>query len=126
LSAQDACEKLAPGESYEIDQTLLVMQMLKITKTNALDLHQRLREAVEPPQVTAKEPQTMADALPSEYLSMFASVPISPGLYGLYLSNYLDWHRLLALEPNGRYRLLFWSIHYLNFERSEIRHYEGK
>ncbi|WP_442681373.1 hypothetical protein ACSBM8_09485 [Sphingomonas sp. ASY06-1R] len=46
-------------------------------------------------------------------------------LRGLYLSSYIDWHRLLCLRPDGEYRLLFWRIHHQTFERIEVRYYSG-
>lgn len=125
LTACQECGELAPGEVYEIDQLLLPMQMLKISKANALDMHRRLRDAVDPPTPKAGEPKTVAGALPAEYRAMFEDAATGPGLAGLYLSSYLDWHRLLALMPDGQYRLLFWCIHYQTFERTDVRGYSG-
>ncbi|MDR1849064.1 MAG: hypothetical protein LBQ75_03395 [Zoogloeaceae bacterium] len=48
-SARQQCGALAPGEVYEVNQTLLPMQVLRIEKVNALDLHRRLRDAVDSP-----------------------------------------------------------------------------
>ena len=124
-SARQECGALAPGEVYEVDQMLFSMQMLRIAKTNALDMHHRLRDAVDPSKPKADKPTTVAGALPVEYRSLFADIATGQGLSGLYLSSYSDWHRLLALRPDGQYRLLFWRIHYQTFERTGIRGYSG-
>lgn len=124
-SAREECGALAPGEVYEVDQMLLPMQMLRIAKVDALDMHRRLRDAVDPPTPTAEKPTIVANALPVEHRSIFENIATGPGLAGLYLSSYIDWHRLLALQPSGQYRLLFWRIHHSTFERTEIRAYSG-
>jgi hypothetical protein len=124
-AARAECGELAPGEAYEIDQMLLTMQMLRIAKVDALDLHRRLRDAVGPPTPVADEPRTVADALPAEQRALFADIADGPGLAGLYLSSYSDWHRLLALQPDGGYTLLFWKIDHQTFERTDIRTYAG-
>ncbi|TKT75914.1 GAD-like domain-containing protein [Aquamicrobium sp. LC103] len=119
------CGLLATGEVYEIDQMLFSMQMLRVAKVDALDLHRRLRDAVDPPEPKADKPTTVADALPAAHRSTFEDIATGQGLAGLYLSSYIDWHRLLALQPNGQYRLLFWRIHHKTFERIEVRAYSG-
>ncbi|WP_144378070.1 GAD-like domain-containing protein [Mesorhizobium amorphae] len=124
-AARKECGVLAPGEVYEIDQLLFSMQMLKITKTDAFELHRRLRDAVDPPEPKDVEPVTLADAVPAQHRVMFEKTVAGERLAGLYLSSYIDWHRLLALEPDGHYRLLFWRIHHKTFERTEIRLYAG-
>jgi hypothetical protein len=124
-SARRECGALAPGEVYEIDQMLFSMQMLRIAKVDAFDLHRRLRDAVDPPKPKADEPTTVADALPTNYRPVFEGVVTGPDLTCLYLSTYIDWHRLLALQPDGQYRLLFWRIHHQTFERIELRAYSG-
>jgi hypothetical protein len=124
--ARKECGALEPGEVYEVDQTLLSMQMLKIAKVNALDMHRRLRDAVDPAAPEAGDPATVVDALPVEHRGSFEGGVEGPGLVGLYLSSYFDWHRLLALQPDGQYRLLFWRIHSETFERIEVRSYGGR
>lgn len=124
-SAREACDALAPGEVYEVDQMLLSMQTLRIAKVDALDMHRRLRDAVDSPKPKADEPVTVLNALPVEHRAMFEGIATAPGLTGLYLSSCIDWHRLLALQPSGQYRLLFWRIHHKTFERTEIRVYSG-
>jgi hypothetical protein len=124
-AARTACGALAPGEVYEVDQALLSMQMLRIAKVNALDMHRRLRDAVDPVTAKADKPTTVGDALPVEHRGSFEGIVNGPGLAGLYLSSYFDWHRLLALQPDGQYRLLFWKIHHETFERIEARAYVG-
>lgn len=124
-AARQACGALGPGEIYEVDQRLVSMQVLQFTKVNALDLHRRLRDAVDPATPKAGRPTTVADALPAEHRGSFAGIVDGPALTGLYLSSYLDWHRLLALQPDGQYRLLFWRIHHQTFERMEVRTYGG-
>ncbi|MBH1508046.1 hypothetical protein I5U60_10505 [Stenotrophomonas maltophilia] len=104
---------------------LFSMQMLRVAKTDALHMHRRLRDAVDPPTPKAEKPTIVANALPVEDRFMFEGIATGPGLAGLYLSSYIDWHRLLALQPSGRYRLLFWRIHHRTFERTEVRAYSG-
>lgn len=117
---------LAAGEVYEADQTLLTMQMLKLSKVDALAMHKRLRDAVDPAKLDAA-PVTIADALPTAHRGSFADRPDpGDGIAGLYLSKYIDWFRLLALDPDGSYRLLFWRIHHQTHERKEIRAYAGR
>ncbi|MHC1655186.1 GAD-like domain-containing protein [Stenotrophomonas maltophilia] len=124
-SAREECGALAPGEVYEVDQMLLSMQLLRIAKVDALDMHRRFCDAVDSPELNANESMTVFNALPIEHRSMCEDIATGPGLAGLYLSSYLDWHRLLALQPGGQYRLLFWRIHHKTFERTEIRVYSG-
>ncbi|MNM57410.1 hypothetical protein D3C81_686090 [compost metagenome] len=124
-SAHKECGPLVPGEVYEVNQLLLSMQMLQIVKVDALDMHRRLRDAVDSPEPKDDKPTTVADALPVEHRSMFEDIATGQGLAGLYLSSYLGWHRLLALQPDGQYRLLFWLIHHKTFERIDVRSYSG-
>jgi hypothetical protein len=124
-AAREACGALAPGEVYEVDQMLFSAQTLRVAKVNALDMHRRLRDAVDLPKSKTDEPTTVADALPVEHRSMFEGIATGPGLAGLYLSSYIDWHRLLALQPSGQDHLLFWRIHHKTFERTEMRVYSG-
>ncbi|MCY1404046.1 GAD-like domain protein [compost metagenome] len=124
-SAHKECGPLVRGEVYEVNQLLFSMQMLQIVKVDALDMHRRLRDAVDSPEPKADKPTTVADALPVEHRSMFENIATGQGLAGLYLSSYLGWHRLLALQPDGQYRLLFWLIHHKTFERIDVRSYSG-
>jgi len=124
-TARKECGTLAPGEVYEIDQMLFSMQMLRAVKADAIDLHRRLRDAVDPPEPKATKPTTVAEAVPAAYGSMFEDIVTGQGLAGLYLSSYIDWHRLLTLQSDGRFRLLFWRIHHKTFERTEVRAYGG-
>jgi hypothetical protein len=124
-AGRKACGPLAPGEVYEADPTLLSMQMLRIAKVNALDMHRRLRDAVDPATPKADKPTTVLDALPAAHRGSFEGIVDGPELAGLYLSSYIDWHRLLALQPDGQYRLLFWKIHHETFERIEASAYRG-
>jgi hypothetical protein len=64
-TARNDCGPLASGEIYEANQTLLAMQMLKIRKVDALVMHKRLRDAMDPVRV-APEPQTIAEAIPQQ------------------------------------------------------------
>ena len=124
-AAEAECGPLALGEVYEADQTLLVMQMLKIRKVDALAMHKALRDAVDPPKPPVR-PETVAVALPAEYRSAFADKPDKgEEIAGLYLSKYVDWFRLLRLGTDGKYGLLFWRIHHKTGERQEIRAYSG-
>ncbi|MGY5779667.1 GAD-like domain-containing protein [Rhizobium sp. LEGMi135b] len=124
-SARKECGALLTGEVYEIDQILFSMQMLRIAKVDAFEMHRRLRDAVDPPRPTAEKPVTVADALPVEHRTAFDDIADGQGLAGLYLSSYIDWHRLLALRSDGQYRLLFWRIHHRTLERVEVRFYTG-
>lgn len=66
---------LAPSEVYEVDQTLLAMQMLKITRTDALALHARLREAVDLAAMPDAPPaESLEAALPPEHRAAFTRV----------------------------------------------------
>ncbi|MDP9898476.1 GAD-like domain-containing protein [Variovorax ginsengisoli] len=125
-SARQQCGALVNGEVYEVDEMLLSMQMLRSAKVDALEMHRRLREAVDPPPAKAAEPTTVADALPVEYHPLFKDITRGQHWVGLYLSSYIDWYRLLALQPDGRYQLLFWRIHHKTFERIEKRLYSGR
>jgi hypothetical protein len=124
-SARQQGGVLGPGEVYEIDKMLLLVQALQVARTGALHLHRRLRDAIDPPRTKAVKPTTVSEALPDEYRSVFMGVVEGPGLAGLYLSSYIDWHRLLALREDGKYRLLFWRIHDRTYERTEVRWYSG-
>lgn len=124
-SARRECGALAQGEVYQIDQMLFSMQMLKISKVDAIDMHHRLRDAVDAPKPIGEEPKTVAEAIPVEYRATFEDIAAGQGLAGLYLSSYVDWHRLLALRTDGQYQLLFWRIDHQTFERTEIRGYSG-
>lgn len=129
-TARQECGPLAPGEVYEIDQMHLTMQMFRAEKTDALELHRRLRDAVDPPQPKDTPPETVQDAVPVAHRAEFAAdAAAAPdrndGVTGLYMSTYIDWHRMLSLTPDGRYRLLFWRIHHKTFERGDIRVYQG-
>lgn len=129
-TARQECGPLAPGEVYEIDQMHLTMQMFRAEKVDALDLHRRLRDAVDPPQPKDAPPATIQDAVPAAHRAEFAADAAAAqndtgGVTGLYMSSYIDWHRMLSLTPDGRYRLLFWRIHHKTFERNDIRTYQG-
>ncbi|MBO9857882.1 MULTISPECIES: GAD-like domain-containing protein [Xanthomonas] len=129
-AARKECGPLAAGEVYQIDQLLLSMQMLRVDKVDALALHTRLRDAVDAPAPVADAPATVADALPAEQRPVFEGIfqhPQASGdLHGLYLSSYIDWHRMLSLEPDGQYRLLFWKIDHRSHARTDVRAYSGR
>ncbi|PPV05892.1 hypothetical protein XBLMG947_1504 [Xanthomonas bromi] len=127
-AARKECGPLAAGEVYEIDRMLFAMQVLRVNKVDALALHTRLRDAVAGPAAAA--PTTNGDALPVEQHSMFEGIfdhaQTANDLHGLYLSSYIDWHRMLALAPDGRYRLLFWKIDHRSLARTDVRAYSGR
>ena len=132
-AAIDSSGPLGAGEIYEVDRMLLPMQMLKITRTDALSLHTRLRDAVDIADMPDAPPAESLDAaLPPEHRAAFADVAWhADGVGGLYLSVYFDWRRLLALVPGrdpsaGTYRLLFWRNHQKTGAPSEVRFYNGK
>ncbi|KAF1029254.1 MAG: hypothetical protein GAK37_01831 [Pseudomonas sp.] len=123
-TASKECGPLQAGEVYEIDPMLFAMQMLRVGKADALALHKRLRDAVDPPQPVAAPPDTVGSALPAAERPFFEGM-VAAGLTGLYLSSYIDWHRMLALQADGQFRLLFWRIHHQTFDRIEVRAYTG-
>jgi hypothetical protein len=119
---------LAAGEVYHADPKLLPMQLLKITKTDALTLHKKLRDEIDyenaPPAIG---PASIAAALPPEHRSAFTGMEREgDDLPGLYLSAYIDWRRLLGLTADGDYRLLFWRNDHKTGAPSEVRPYSGQ
>lgn len=115
---------LADGEVYHVDPMLLTMQMLRVEKADALHLHARLRDEVDPRQPKDDPPRTVGEAVPAPERAACEGIGAA-GLTGLYLSSYIDWHRLLALQPDGAYRLVFWQIDPETFERVDVRVYAG-
>jgi hypothetical protein len=74
-TAQQPTGMLAPGEAYHVDPMLLSMQMLKVTRTDALALHQKLRAQVDREQAPpAPPPDSISAALPAEYRAAHARV----------------------------------------------------
>lgn len=124
--ARDSCGALAAGQVYQVDETLRTMQMLKITVGDALTWHAQWRDAVDAPyaQPVRQAPQTIEQALPAAYCMRFSSFA-RRDLAGVYLSSYIDWHRMLALGEDGRYLLLFWRIDHRSYAADDIRLYEG-
>lgn len=119
---------LAPGEVYHVDPMLLSMQMLKITKTDALTLHRELRAQVDREQMSPAPPAaSIAAAMPAEHRAAFAALEADDGAAprGLFLSVYIDWRRLLAFDGRGRFQLLFWKNDHKTGEALRARHYEG-
>lgn len=118
---------LKAGEAYYVDPVLLSMQMLKIVRTDALALHQKLRAQVDresaPP---ASPPHSVSAAMPVRYRETFGNTERGNDRpSGLFLSTYIDWRRLLALDGHGRYELLFWKTDEKTGEALEVRHYTG-
>lgn len=74
----------------------------------------------------SRPPRTLGEALPLQYASRIGGGPTGSGIPGLYLSSYISWHRVLTLDQNGRYRLVFWKIDKDTFELSEVRDYTGR
>ena len=126
-TAQQQAGMLAPGEAYHVDPMLLSMQMLKIARTDALTLHQKLRAQVDHEQAPpAPPPDSIGAALPAEYRAAFKDVERKDDHpSGLYLSTYIDWRRLVALGADGNYQLLFWKNDHKTGEASGVRHYSG-
>jgi hypothetical protein len=127
-TAQREAGPLTAGEVFYVDPMLLSMQMLKIAKTDALALHKKLRAQVDREQAPpAPPPGSVFSATPEKYRESFFSNMKSngdrPG--GLFLSTYIDWHRLLALDGNGAYQLLFWERDHKTGEAVGVRHYSG-
>ncbi|AZR33604.1 hypothetical protein OC00_13550 [Xanthomonas vasicola] len=108
---------------------VLSMQMLRVSKVDALALHSRLRDAVDGSATVATAPTTNGDAVPAEQRAMFEGLFNEPqssnDLHGVYWSSYIDWHRMVALEPDGQYRLLFWKIDHRSRARTNVRAYAG-
>lgn len=118
---------LEPGEVYETDSVLLPAQVLKFSRQGGLQMHKRLRDLVDAPQETDDDPPgTIADLLPTAFRGDF---PTDEGQDGrateFYFSSYVDRHRLLALKPDGSYRLLFWTTDARALNPSEPRLYSG-
>ncbi|WP_431128688.1 GAD-like domain-containing protein [Variovorax paradoxus] len=126
-TAQQQAGTLAPGEAYHVDPMLLSMQMLKIARTDALALHQKLRAQVDHEQAPpAPPPDSIRAALPDKYRAAFKDLERKDGHpSGIYLSTYIDWRRLVALDADG-YQLLFWKNDHKTGEASDIRHYSGQ
>jgi hypothetical protein len=126
-AAQQQAGALAAGEAYYIDPMLLSMQMLKITRTDALALHRQLRTQVDHEQAPpAPPPNSIGEAIPADYRAAFKDVERdAQHAHGLYLSTYIDWRRLLMLDADGGYQLLFWKNHHKTGEASGMRHYSG-
>ena len=127
-TAQQQAGTLSSGEAYHVDPMLLSMQMLKIARTDALALHQKLRAQVDHEQAPpAPPPGTIRAALPAGYREAFKDLERQDGHpSGLYLSTYIDWRRLVALHADGNYQLLFWRNDHKTGEASGIRHYDGR
>lgn len=127
-TAREQAGPLAPNEVYEVDALLLSMQMLKIAKTDALALHHKLREKVDHEKApSAPPPNSIHAALPAAYRDAFEDIERDDHHpRGLYLSTYIDWSRLLALDAEGGYRLLFWKNDHKTGETSGLRHYSGR
>lgn len=118
---------LEPGEVYETDPVLLPAQVLRVSRQNGLQMHKRLRDLVDSPQETNDDPPaTIAGLLPAAFRDDF---PTDGGggepATELYFSSYVDRHRLLALDPDGSYRLLFWMTDERALYPSEPRLYSG-
>lgn len=101
---------LEPGEVYGADPTLQPAQVLRYSRVDGLQMHQRLRNRVDAPDRSDSDPpKTVSDLLPEAFREAFAAdggrdEPATD----LYFSFYVDRHRLLALRPDGTYRLLLW------------------
>ena len=118
---------LKPGDVYETDPVLLPAQVLRFSRQNGLQMHKRLRDLVESPQETNDEPPgTIAELMPAAYREHFPTdVDGDEPATEFYLSSYVDRHRLLALKPDGSYRLLFWMTDARALHPSEPRLYSG-
>lgn len=119
---------LAAGEVYHADPKLLPMQLLKITKIDAQALHKQLRNRIDYESAPAAiEPASLAAALPPGQRAAFADMEHDgDDLSGLYLSSYIDWHRLLRLGADGDYRLLFWKSDPKTRAPCNARPYSGR
>ncbi len=124
---------LADDEAYEADATLLAMEMLVLKCVEALDMHKRLRDAVDAPAELSRDeavPMPLGEALPGEWRTVFEpanryrDVSTSP-VTGLYLSSDVDRHRLLALATDKTYQLLFFSSDRNPRYQFAPRHYSG-
>lgn len=127
LHSEESEGALQKGEVYCVDQTMFAMQMLKVSRENALAMHKRLRDAVvEKPVSKPVKDGSIADSMPDEYRTMFEQHDEeTSGIHGLYLSRYIDRSRLLALSKDGIYQLLFWRNDYRTGEVSTVRIYDG-
>lgn len=99
---------LAAGQVYQVDQMLLSMQMLKWDKVGGHGLFATLHEEPDPAHAPDL-PGTVEDMIPAEYRQAFIDPATGDdSVTGLYLSSFLEDHRLLSLAEDGTYRLLFW------------------
>jgi hypothetical protein len=119
---------LAAGEVYHADPKLLPMQMLKIRKIDAQALHKQLRDEIDLENAQpATAPASIAAALPPDQRAVFAGMERDgDDLSGIYLSSYIDWHRLLGLTADGHYHLLFWENHPKTGAPRKARLYGGQ
>jgi hypothetical protein len=132
-AARETHGALGDDEAYEVDATLLAMEMLVLKCVEALEMHKRLRDAVEPPAGTREDERVkllLNEALPKEWRSVFEQVSqfrhvSSLPLAGLYLSSDVGRHRQLALGADKIYQLLFFSSDSNPRYQFTPRHYSG-
>ncbi|MDR3158294.1 MAG: hypothetical protein LBU11_04640 [Zoogloeaceae bacterium] len=131
--------RLEAGEVYQIDPLLLPMQLLKVNRVDAKEMHRKLRDAVDNGSSADKEGEalgnpTLQALLPKKFLAAFTEAQNqeeakdrgwlrdkisalfgesgsrqTPSVTGLYFSTFVGHHRLLSLMDDCRYRLLFWA-----------------
>lgn len=104
------CGLLEAGQVYVLDQDLLAAQVVKAGRVDALALHRHALDQVQAASEDRFAPKTIAEAVPPEHVERFDAVPQGEGLAGLYLSEYHDRYRLLALAPDGTFQLLHWQV----------------
>jgi len=68
---------------------------------------------------------TVAGMLPPAERIVFEKLAVGQDAATFYLSSYFDWHRLLALQNDGQYRLLFWRMQPNAHEATDVRVYTG-
>ena len=124
--------ELAANEVYEVDQAMLELEMLVIRKVDALEMHERLRDAVDASPPAAIDPSTPLRArIPEPWRERFEALaaaidkrdPAHPA--GVWLEESVDRLRLLLLDPDGSCELLYWHDDPRAGCAVAIRHYEG-
>ncbi len=134
---------LSLNEVYEVDPAMLPVGIFVTRKVAALDMHRRWRDAVDgAQQAEALKTKPLAKRIPNAWRALFADASREldvrrEGPVGLWVSEYLDWYRLLLLRPaaagkapaqaptHGTYELLFWHDDPRSARPEAPRHYTG-
>jgi hypothetical protein len=115
--AKKAVGALDPGQVYKLDQNL--KDIVTIYKRHdALSLYREQWEAIQAVSTfDFPSPGILSDALPESYRAEFHALAAlidnatECAVSGFYLRAHLCRYHLLALMPDNRCRLLFWTTH---------------